>query len=489
MKKTTFYILIVTVLLPSVCLFGQNNTGKITWGPISTDDKGLHDWGMIGNAKDGFVRIFEQIHTPAGSIIIANGSHGHYDLRLRGMNAEMKPTLSSIFDEVKLQNEAYTEAIIQMKNNAFWVYTTRANKKTQFYVYKINIKSASLEGSPILIGESEMHAHPISPKISMDSSRLLILYSQTLLLEDEDKVGVIVFDQQSLKSNSFELHLAPAKSKTEIYDSYIDRTGRVFILANVNKYHEKNFMPVLFKFDNKASSPESIPVDIGDKKLQSLRLSEDSKGNINILGYYYHKDTYIIQGLFMTSLNPTSNSFDKIKKGNYEIPEEYILLKEPARAKKKSAKGVQDITADKLRTDDMEVTSLIDFSDGSITVMGESRHSFFNAQASFQCFGDIIIVHIKPNGDLAWIKSIPKDQKFQKDEGGGIPAGACSYKSLIEGNNLYVIYQDDPRNDSADPKEIPETYFGGITNLYCLKFDDSGQMTKTILQKTKDYKV
>jgi hypothetical protein len=220
---------------------------------------------------------------------------------------------------------------------------------------------------------------------------------------------------------------------------------------------------------------------------------EDIDGNINLMGYYYQKDKAIVGGMYMLRLN--GMKLDKLKNGYYEIPEALLLTFETGRAKKKAAKGEQSQLQDNLRTSFLTICEYLTYPDGSVSIIGEARRIFYESGGGDhygvgpQYFGrhgfeDLLIIHLLPNGELGWIKRIPKIQKSGADVFSDIPSGSCSYKSVLIGNDLYLYYMDNDKNETRDPERpiIPFDgyYAGAVTSLYCMKYDPSGKETKSV---------
>jgi hypothetical protein len=493
MKSIRIYIIALLSSVAGFSLPAQNVHDKITWSPALDIPNSFNDIGMVGNAKEGFVRVFEQNNTNLrGGIIIFNGNHGVSEIILKAVNSQMKVTATFKMDKLTLSQSISTIGFAEMRSNIYWIYSTLEEDKRKIYAYKINLKSAKFEGQPILLVELDK-TFSYSHTISSDSTTMLIQYKIRGSKKEENKIGIYVFNEKMMKTSGDEYTLPYKSEELVLTQNLIDRHSNVYFLSRLYDLKNKSSKPLVIRFRKSETTATVIPLDLGGLQPESLVLSEDFDGYVNLLGYYYQKEKAIVGGLFLLQLNAEGTAFAKISKGFYEMPESLLLDYETSHSIGKSEKGVQVNSRDKLRSSSLVVTEFITHPDGSHTIIGEARkeeemagsHSVEN----LHCYNDLITIRLNPAGAMLWVKRLPKNQKNVTVSAlDGISVG-CSYKAIFQGGNVYILYLDSPKNEKWDPKETPSILtFGDNASFYCLKYDAAGLETKTILLEDVPFK-
>jgi hypothetical protein len=474
-------------------LSAQNGHDKISWSPSLDVANTFMDIGMVGNAKDGYVRIFEQNNTNLqGGIIIYNGNHGVSEIILKAVNSQMKVTASFKMDKLTLSKSISTVCFAEMKSNVYWIYSCLDEEMRKFYAYKINLKTAKFDGQPILLVEMDKNSR-FSESQAADSSSFLIQYQSQRNKREGNKVGVCVFNEK-MKKTSAEDYILPFKDE-EMYleQKIVDENANVYFLLKVRDPNHNWSKLTVVRYRKSEKTPDIIPVGLGDKQPQSFKLTEDLAGHINLMGYYFQNEKAIIGGMYLFQLNAQGKAFENIGKGFYELPESLMIAYETSHAIKKSEKGIQVNSKDKLRSSSLGITEFITHSDGSRTIIGEVHKSddvfSTHSSATIYDYDDLVIARLNPAGEMIWVKRLPKNQQYIPN---GILqgiSGACSYKAIVQGNNLYLLYMDTPKNEKSDPNETPVQFtLGEKASFYCVKYDGAGLEARTILLEDIEFK-
>jgi hypothetical protein len=92
---------------------------------------------------------------------------------------------------------------------------------------------------------------------------------------------------------------------------------------------------------------------------------------------------------------------------------------------------------------------------------------------------DIIVSKIKPNGNVVWIKKIPKYEMY-----------LSSYWHVISNNNCYFIFVDDIHNVNLPLNKRADMAFGGNDEfMSIMKISDSdGTVSNGEIFNNKDFK-
>ncbi|HEV7230819.1 MAG TPA: hypothetical protein VGO45_05800 [Bacteroidia bacterium] len=474
-------------VLSFTTVVAQATHENITWSASLDIPGGFQDMGLLGSPKLGLVRVFEQKQAKGGG-----PDYQEVEILLKTVNQDMKVLATYRMNKRTICDNIQTQGFAQMKSAVYWIYSCTEEKITKFYAYKINLKTAKFDGSPLFLMEMEKSQELVT-SLSANSSRFLMRYIMREEKGVERKAGIYVFDDKMNKQFGDELLFPFKGDNIGVMQDLVDRNGKVFLLTREEDKRKKDVQMRILKYTSKDSRPDILPIDFIDISPQSFHLMEDIDGNINLMGYYYQKDKAIVGGMYMLRLN--GMKLDKLKNGYYEIPEALLLTFETGRAKKKAAKGEQSQLQDNLRTSFLTICEYLTYPDGSVSIIGEARRIFYESGGGDhygvgpQYFGrhgfeDLLIIHLLPNGELGWIKRIPKIQKSGADVFSDIPSGSCSYKSVLIGNDLYLYYMDNDKNETRDPERpiIPFDgyYAGAVTSLYCMKYDPSGKETKSV---------
>jgi hypothetical protein len=437
-------------------------------------------WGWWGNCRDGFVRVFD----------------GGNNIMLMSFSDGLKTIQTSTQERVEFfKTNPLNLGFIEMKSNVYWLCETCLNENTdEVYALRINLKAAKFEGKPVLLSEVPRRSL-ISKAISLDSSQCIISYLDDASENDEEKMGVCVFNEKMIKKSKSDFTVTRGRTTINCLQVFLSTKGDSYLLIGKSDKNGTLKSLSILKTNKGTSSYEEIVPELEGRPLQSIKLCEYQAGNIGIIGYYYQKDKAIIGGLYMLEYNFESKRFEKNKKGYYDIPEELLLTFETGRAIRKSAKGVQKLYRDNLRSSFLEVTDVLTSSDGGVNVIGESRRAGTETTThyilSVNYYDDIVVVHLKPNGDLGWVKRIPKIQKGYEGFSQNLWLGSCSYKAVMEGSSLYMVYLDNIKNETRDPgrpiiPSVPSSPSG--LSLYCMKYDDAGSESKRTLMRLHEGK-
>jgi hypothetical protein len=454
------------------------------------------DWGIFGSAEGGYAKIFEQIDFHPDRIIYTDDKYRPHEISILGFDLKMNPSHSGKIDKSSIKG-AVCIAFIQLNANVYWFYTVlnRKGDKMQLFANRISLKEVKFVGPAIFLAEMDKNSKPQLNR-SADKNKLLVTYFAGANDKETDSkpttLGVFSFNDQLKKIRGGEHPLSTeAGDNLNFYQNLVGNDGTPYMLLEKGDPDRGRAKLKTWIFRTDDGPPSEIPVDIQLGPIQSIKLLEDPAGTIMLLGYCRQKATIIINGLFIFKLNTESNQFDPIKKGFYEIPPEFSLSYETRTAKKRSGLGKQHGILDYLRLNFLEVTEVFYLQDGSMTVIGESRMNYTTNSEHFSFsstnYSDILIVHLKTNGELGWIKKIPKLQPIAFGvDGTDLPPCYGSYRALFNGTTLRIVFVNDPVNDNRADSKAPAAFGSGKANLYCFAYDEIGNETKSLLGKIKN---
>lgn len=477
------------------------NNFSFSWGDMYKLPKKHQDLGFIGNAGSGYVQLS---HRQNKSLVLQK-----FDAQLHLIN-EKKATLNN------LPKGYISEQFLQVGSKYFWMFSTweRSTQTERLFTQEYDISKNTLVGNAReilsadkLTGDMVMtgfYQYSTSNKWnffpSFDSSKILIQYRKKPEVRDDsrnkDIIGFQVFDSDMNKIWGREIRMPYTEEKMDNADYQVDREGNIFTLAKVYddvKKKKSGYHYEVLRWSQDRQEVQIIPFRLNDKYVNSAVLTEDPQGSVIVGGYYSSKKNAVsADGFFMLKVDASAGELVNVKKGLYEFPAETIKEFEGKRTRKyvdKKEKG------DKAEVQNLELRQLNINSDGSVQVFGEEylhvsyTYTTYNGKFTSQTtvnryyYSDIFALQINADGDLDWVKKIPKSQK------GTAGIGDMSFKEFSYNGQHYFFFLDNARNADIKPSETPVQHIdraGGV--LMAVQIDAAGGMRKAAVYDTREEK-
>lgn len=437
-------------------------------------------------------------------------------------NAEsLHETERNEFDDFEKRAQAENIKTINDKYYYFYSAWDRKNKLEQLYVREIDFESGKFvgNGKRLLYVEGKVtNAFGGGPGVvgggmfaqigtvgkfniqqSYDHSKFLVQYRKYPERKKDkvnyDVIGFYVFDQEFNELTHSEIEMPYTEAQMRNIDYSIDARGNAYLLAKVYKsdkqrsYDEDgniNYRLELLKLPAGAYKMSTTPVEVEGIAVTELLLFEMPDNEMLCTGYYTDGTNLSnVSGLLMFKVNDKGQP-SAIQK--YPIPLDVVNM-----YSKTGNPDNFDLNAKSENMDfkDLQIKNLYVYSDGSILINGEqhymrertSGYSTGNVQTSYSFhYDDMLSTRIDANGELRWMKRLPKVQI------GGRGKGGMSFRHYTSGNSQYFMYVDNPKNIDQSFGEKPARYTdgpGGYLTVY--KIDDhSGKVSKESLFDMND---
>ena len=366
-------------------------------------------------------------------------------------------------------------------------------------ILTINEKVSRSGGFGIRIGGGGGYpSEDISIISSFDKSHFVIQYR--LVPENRrddinfDKIGMAVFNANLER----EWHESATMPYTEALmnniDYAVDKNGVVFILAEVfkeksrNKYDKEgnaNFKYSVISVFEKELEENKAGVELTNKKINQIAFFDGPKDELLLAGFYGNKKPFNIDGIFAVKLEKDGTMIDE---KSYEIPVELMKQYVSERAQRKMDKK-DDEGAD-LSLSNMVLRQIVFNEDGSTIFIAEKYYvvSHYNPQTKTTTYTyyyqEILASKINPDGELAWMKKLPKMQFGNSGRGG------MSYKYIQSGSNHYFLFLDNLKNLELAENKYPASHQdgrGGYLTAYKVA-DEDGATQKLSLFDLKNAK-
>ncbi len=464
---------------------GDKSNVKIKWGAEFELPKKHYELGFVGDPKKGFVEVS---HRRGDDITVQKFSS---DLNLKGETAISTDNLPKNY---------MIEAMWDMNNKDYIFYSTygKSDKNERFFAQELDVAKGAFTGSPkeLLTSNNKLTGTLVMTGFyqfntkdkwnlvrSADSSKLLVRYR----LKPEEKndalnkdiIGLYVFDKNLNKIWGDEIEMPYTEKVMDNEDYQVDRDGNVYVLAKVynldgKKKDKYDYHYEILKYVKGSKKPIIASFDFGDKYVVDISLNEDKTGRMVCSGFY-SKSGEGTDGVFFMAYDEGSKSMKNIKKGFYEFPSDVIKAFETERTKKKIDKkenkgGDQEVAHLKFRY--LDITD-----DGTITLYGEQYYMYTTVIYSNRgstttyhyVYQDIYITRIGADGELKWVKKIPKEQHGTNTTMG------LGFHLLVSGPDSYIFFVDNIKNLDAQKTEAPAVHVAGAGGvLMCVKVDGSG---------------
>lgn len=371
--------------------------------------------------------------------------------------------------------------VVELDNEIYFIYEAFDKKAKTITVFtrKINKADASFD-TPVehfttsrnvvkLFGDTQFGVTSVAGRFvvskSFDFSKVLVVYRSNPLTKNDDKsydeIGFLVFDNKMNKISSNEVKMPYTEAQMNHLAFAVSSEGNAKMLIA----HREREIYEMLSID--ATGNLTIK-DLGistDKMVLKFEVQEDVAGDFLCLGFYTNgiefKYSFVsaafvmnVNGLLCIEIDKEGNV---LKNKNYDFSPEFIKQN----LSDKQIKKVEDREAeDKAGIHDLVLTNVVIKNDGSVIVVGErqyARNEYMGATKKWvNHYSNVVVMKIDTNGELVWMKKLPKNQA----DVGGIGLMGIAY---MEGPTAdYIAYVDNPENISLTAEGgVPEAFKKG----------------------------
>ena len=334
---------------------------------------------------------------------------------------------------------------------------------------------------------------------SYDQSKLLVQYRVKPAIRNDAKsydiIGMNVFNQDLSLLWKKEVEMPYTEKKMNNLDYTVDSEGNTYILTTVyednttdikkSKKGPANYHVELLRVNAHSAKIEITPITLADKFINKIWFYESATSHIVCAGFYNKgKVRGNASGVLLFKVTKAGKVADM---ANYDIPVDVINLYESERSQRKNLKKDQKEGAE---FEELELQELILEDDGSLLLIGEQHyiktHYTSNGRTTSVSYtyhyDDLLVTKIDGNGNLAWMRKLPKRQI------GGRGRGGMSYKYMKAGDEHYFLYLDNVKNMELPLNKVPAAHSdgrGGYLTAYTVH-NNTGKVDKTSILDTRD---
>ena len=403
------------------------------------------------------------------------------------------------------RNELDYRGIVQMGESFFMFTTYRDKRKKETYLYsqKLNTRTLIFEEPKELAkasydGYRRRQSASYSFTVSSDSSYLVFIADLPSDREEDEKFGLIVYDQnmEEVWSNkSIEIKLP--QTNFYRYEAQVGNNGDVYVLAKVydtsRKYKrgEINYSFQMMVYQEGINQAEVFDVSLDGAFMSDVTFERLNNGNFHVVGFYSDQGG-VQNGVFNLIID--GETYEVISEQQRDFPTDFIVQhsseKEQKKARKKEARGKE------IAFYAYDIDDLIENEDGTITMIGEQyryyQSCYTDANGNTRCtnhyiYGNIILVKFDQGGEVEWMELIPKYQHTTND--GGYYSGYAI--AQIPDGSLNLVFNDNPKNSyyGQSGKFYGWRRTSSKTDIIMYSIQLDGQLNRYLLAKGTDEEV
>jgi hypothetical protein len=502
---------IITFLTGALLFAGQAQNSnpatefKFNWGVPFEIPKKYEDLAFLSNMQDGIIQVCGRQTT---------------DIIIQRIDLKKLMLTSRITLDLSKKPDHYLPDLFTRWDNDFYMLYSVWDKEAQkehLFADKMDLKSGAFAETPKelilakkitgeLIGTGFYKfstANKYKFNFSIDSSFLLVTYRLYTNIKNDavnhDMLGFHVFNKNLDKIWGGEFRMPYTEEIMDNTDFAVDTKGNAYLLCKVyqGKRTEQqggnpNYHYEILKFTPGNKQPSIIKVRPANKFINNIILTEGFGGEMICAGFYKSSEKLTgsapgkynsADGSFIIKIDE-NDSLVNISKGFYEFPAEIIKAferpGEQDKVDKKESKQKAEIPG-------MYLRKILFSSDGSIIFAGEqylhTSSSSMNSSGTIErdYYLDIYVMKIDPQGELSWVRKIPKNQE------GARGRRSMSFKYYYDDGNSYFFFLDNIKNLGITQTETPAKHIDGAGGfLTVCKIDRDGNLTKGNLINLKE---
>lgn len=479
---------IILGILLAVCSFSGLKAQEIaaTIGPELKDTKNGFMIGFAGSDENNFYALR----------INNKGISRTYLLDRYNKQLDLEASVP-LYIYGKKMGYTMMESVILVDNKLFAIshFINTADKLRTYHATEIDKETLLPKGNPIELGEVTLindgtNKGPFSISLSPDSTKILATYLLPYEEGSTDEYGIKIFDNtfSLLWENKFELPFQDLLYA--VNNAKIDNQGSIFLPGKVfdktdateKKKQDLAYQFHLFAFSQDQAEPAEYIIDSKSNFLNEFSFSLNDKHEIVCYGFYTEKlNEKLSDGIFYAKIDAKTKKVLKEKMISFY---DYY-----------NSKG--EYSGKDTRKLNYKVKQIVQNQDGSSTIVTEQVFTIVELATSSQSgmtstvytnyYDNIMVLKFDKEGNLIWLKTIPKAQKT-KD-----PAGTyMSYAFFNKNNKIYLFFNESTSIEEGNPEEsgikvYKSTEQLGFLNAYVINDDGVISYKKTLFDQTETH--
>ena len=386
----------------------------------------------------------------------------------------------------------------------FYSKWDKKSKQTSLYAMEVDSRTAQLKPEKKIITVPYEVGYFAFMR-SLDNKRIGLRFSEVYSYKNRNdtKYGFAVINEELEELWRTEIEIPHDAGLYDNEHYTVTNQGDIYFIT---KYYASKIDKRKSEFDMELVSIteqgevyDAVELKFDDFFIEDLLIkSEEGKDELYCAGYYRKEKRSDQTDGIMTFTITKNGEIDNLVKN--EIPREVIdqfLTEAEKKINKKQDKKDGEVGFNNLRMD-----YAIFYDDGSISLVGEQRkivvstttHTGPNGTYTTTTYhfyiNNILATHINPEGEIDWMKVIPKRQYMSSAK--AYATGTfrdLSYTMVESETGFHLVYFDHVKNLNLQPGEAPHKHVstrgGYLTSAH---IDYNGNLTKHSLFDVTDVK-
>lgn len=517
------YLFLTVATLLTTITFAQSKKFTFTLGEEYELPKRSEDLAFYGDSVNGIVNL------------------SYYKKHLTVYRFDYNTLVQKGGQEVELNNASKnfnSEEVITMGGSCFWLHSDweKGEKKEKLYSTQIDVKTGKTLNENKLLFEIDKVAGNLQGggwfgagaktvnkydyNYNASNNKLLISYRYNPEERNDkksyDKLGFFVVDEKLNKIWNGDFTMPYTEAVMDNLDFSVDENGNAYMLARVyysdaRKETDKEtgkpgYHYEVFKFTAGGTMIHKA-IESDEYYLKQPTLIENRLHEMIIATTYSKKSTKksnTTDGIFLAKFDG-KNDIVQYKKGFYEFDLEELKKYESKRSKRKMDKK-NDYEAPNLRIREVIIASdgstIVTLEDYHVEVSTSTYYSGTTSRSTTQYtyyYDDILVTKIGADGNVAWLRKVPKRQKsttsssYDNYSGNAIfnpVSGTLGFRTFVDASGCYLLYLDNLKNMELEDDDVPKYHLNGFGGqVVVTKIDDAGNMSKELVFDTREEKI
>ena len=375
----------------------------------------------------------------------------------------------------------------------------KESKATNYQCVPIDIITLKQTGAEINLGTfdaiSKTRQSTVQYELSSDSSKVIMFGLSPFSKKDNEKYYMGVYEDNMNKLWDKTVQLPYKDKYITVLDNLVTNDGRVGVILKhydqevssesikENGIRVPAYKTKLLLYEKDVATPFEYIIDINNKFVHSLHLTDDKATTMNLFGLYKEKYNGHVNGFFTASINLITHKIETSK--TLEFPSELVELvnKDRQGSDKEKDPGFDDAFG---------YVQTIYRTDGSKDYLLEFRQQLLHEYRDTRGYsysyweyrnGDIIDISVKTD-DKYVICRIPKMQDLNNT------VNYNSFKALTYKDKLVLYYNDNEDNVNKELIKKPETMSNANKCVFMMAtVDASGHLSRNIVINHKEVKL
>jgi hypothetical protein len=398
--------------------------------------------------------------------------------------------------------------LLSVKGKLF-LFTSQYDKETKsttFYSQQLNITSLNPEGGNAknlgafdAINKSSQST--VGYELSKDSSKILMFGLSPASRKDDEKYYIGVYDADMQKQWEKTVTLPYKDKYITVLDRLVTNEGKVGVIIKhydqevsreaITKDGTKvpSYKTKLLLYDNTSEKPVEFLLDLGDKFVHTIDLTEDISTSLQLFGLYKDKYNGYITGYFIAVVNKETKSVTTHNVVAFPADMVHLVKTDKQGSEKERDPGIAndfklaqvEETADGSKHYMLEYTRAI-YHPGSYTYSANGGGSSSPPYWEYRN-GDIIVISIRKNNTNVLVR-IPKMQVAINTK------AFSSFKALPYKNKLAIFYNDNEDNAEKAIEKRPDDLRRFDKSVFQMAVvDDKGGLERSQLYTHRDMRL